>query len=104
MPTPTSAQVQMYARIVLYWVAGALVTHGYGTQTYWEPYVGYGVTIANFLWTLYGNRLMAKINELADSGKVSAIVVKDKATADAAPADLVTAASETTVTIKPTGA
>jgi hypothetical protein len=100
MSTPTSAQVQMYARIILYWIAGALVTHGYGTQSSWEPYVGYGVTIINFLWTLYGNRLMAKINELAATGQVSAIVVKDKATADAAPSDLVTAASETTVTKK----
>lgn len=96
-----SADIQMYARIVLYWLAGVLVAHGFGTDSTWQPIVGFLVTLINFAWTLYGNRLLAKINALADTGQVSAIVVHDKATANAAPSPIVISSSDATVVMKP---
>lgn len=75
----TSEQVQKYARIVLYWIAGALVTHGVGNESWIEPGVGLGLTLINFAWTLYGDRIVAKLNEVAKFDVVDKVVVNDRA-------------------------
>lgn len=67
----TSEQVQKYARIVLYWIAGALLAHGVGNQSLVEPFVSIGVTIVTALWTIYGDRIVAKIAELEKLGYVA---------------------------------
>ncbi len=97
----SSDDIQKYTRIILYVVSGALIQHGFGSQASWEPWIGIGVTVANFAWTLYGNRLVAQINALAASGHVSAIVVRDQDVADSSPSSLVTSTAETTVVKKP---
>lgn len=88
----TSEQVQQYARIFIYWAMGALATHGMSVSGSNKEIITSGfVTLANFGWTVYGNRIMAKINELAKSGQVKEIVVKDPDVAQAAPSSKVTA-------------
>ena len=97
MSSPTSDDIQRYIRFVFTLVSGLMIAHGFGSASSWEPYAGMAAGVANFLWMLYGNRIMAKINELAATGQVSAIVVHDPAVALAAPSDLVTSTADTTV-------
>lgn len=72
----TSEAIQRNARIALQWLAAYLVTSGMIDQnaTWVQPAIGFGVAIITYLWTLYGNRIMAKISEvqkLADKTDVS---------------------------------
>ena len=97
----TSEDIQRYARIALQWGAGFLVSHGMLTQgaSWIEPAIGFGVTIATFLWTLYGTRVQAKINEVAKlettlvNGQTVKLVenmkIHDVEVANAAPANVV---------------
>lgn len=101
MDAPSSADIQRYIRFAFTLVSGALISAGFGTSATWTPYAGMAVGVGTFLWSLYGNRLMAKINELAATGQVAAIVVHDPLVADAAPSSLVTSTVDTTVTKKP---
>lgn len=101
MTAPSSADIQRYIRFAFTLLSGALINAGFGTQATWAPYAGVAVGIGTFLWSIYGNRLMAKINELAASGQVSAIVVHDPDVAIAAPSAIVTSTADTTVTKKP---
>lgn len=75
----TSEQVQKYARIILYWIAGVLVAHSQSKPdpSVIETTVGVGVTLVNFAWTLYGGRIVAKLNEIAKLGVVDKVVVND---------------------------
>ena len=100
MTAPTSADIQRYIRFAFAIVSGALVQAGFGTQATWAPYAGAVVMAGTFLWSIYGNRLMAKINDLAATGQVAAIVVHDPAVAKAAPSDVVTSTADTLVTKK----
>jgi ABC-type arginine transport system ATPase subunit len=95
----TSEAVQRYARIALYWLAGMLVQHGIGNQSMVEPAVGFGVTAITFLWTIYGNRIVAKLNEIAKMDIVQNVVVTDQAVADAT-ADKVVSTAEVHVAAK----
>ena len=63
----TSEDVQRYARIALQYLAAYLMTHGMikPNASWVEPAIGLGVGIATFIWTLYGNRIVAKLNEIA---------------------------------------
>lgn len=83
----TSEDFQRYLRIVLQWAAGALVSYGMVTPeaTWLAPAVGLGVSIGSFLWTLYGNRVQAKINEVAKLDVVSSVKVTSVSVATAAP-------------------
>ena len=81
--TITSEAVQRYARIVLYWVAGYMVNRGVLSGSGTDAFVGVGLSVVNFAWTLYGNRIVAKLNEVAKMGVVTNVVVNDKAVADA---------------------
>jgi hypothetical protein len=77
----TSEQVQSYIRIAIYWAAGFAVNYGYLTADRSTAIAGAVVTAANFGWTLWGNRLVAKLNELAKLGEVKAVVVATPAVA-----------------------
>ena len=83
----TSEDVQRYVRIVLQWAAAALVTRGIiSSNASWiEPAIGVLVGIASLAWTLYGNRLVAKLNEVAKQDEVTKVVVTDQATAASVP-------------------
>jgi len=98
----TTADVQKYTRIVLYWLSGILVSKGFiaNDQSAIAGYVGLGVAAVNFAWTIYGNRVVAKINDLMATGQVQAVVTKDKSVSDAVPDPNVTAAVESKVVSK----
>ena len=85
----TSEQIQNFIRIVIYWLAGFAVHKGWTTDSTGLMIAGELVAAANFAWTLYGNRLLAKINELAKQGEVETIVVKTPEMGKAAPSDKV---------------
>lgn len=86
----TSEDVMRYTRIALQWVAAYLVTHGMvSSNSSWvEPAIGFGVGIASLAWTLYGNRLNAKLAEIAKADQVKKVLT-DSATAEAVPSDKV---------------
>ena len=68
----TSEDVQRYVRIGLQWLAGYLVTHGAisPTSTWIEPTIGLAVGLASLAWTIYGNRIKAKMVEVEKAGAV----------------------------------
>lgn len=88
----TTEAVQRYARIVLQWIAAALVTRGIITPdaSWIQPTIGFLVGVVSLIWTLYGNRLTAKLNEVAKVPEVEKIVVEHRDVADAVPSSKVT--------------
>lgn len=74
----TPEDFQRYLRIILQWVAGALVSYGFVNKdaTWIAPAIGMAMTAGSFLWTLYGNRVQAKINEVAAMGNDPSSPVK----------------------------
>lgn len=90
---------QRYLRIVLQWAAGALVSYGLiqPDATWLAPAIGMAITAGSFAWTLYGNRIQAKINEVAkiktaDGQRlVSQMKVTSESVASAAPANVIVA-------------
>lgn len=90
----TSEDVQKYSRIVLYWLAGALASHGIITPnaSWLEPVIAVLLTIVNFAWTIYGGRLAGLLKQVeAKDGvksvdvKVDSTVIDVKALNDATP-------------------
>jgi len=79
----TSEQIQSYIRIAIYWAAGFAVNYGWITSDRSTAIAGAILTAINFCWTLWGNRLVAKINELAKLGEVTNIIVTTPAVANA---------------------
>lgn len=63
----TPEDFQRYLRIFLQWLAGALVSYGFikPEATWVAPAIGMAITVGSFAWTLYGNRVQAKVNEVA---------------------------------------
>lgn len=94
---------QRYLRIVLQWVAGALVSYGIVNKdaTWLAPAIGFALTAGSFLWSLYGNRVQAKINEVAALKKpdgeklVEGMKVTSVIVANAAPANVTAATTAT---------
>lgn len=86
----TSEQVQAYTRIIIYWLAGFAVNYGWLASDKKAAVVGAAVTMANLVWTIYGSRFLAKINELAKYDTVKAIVVTTEDVAKATPSSKVT--------------
>ncbi len=81
----TTEDFQRYARVVLQWLASFLVTRGMidPNASWLEPAIGIGVAAASLAWTLWGNRLKAKVTEVAKSGDVKQVVLHDEAMAKA---------------------
>ena len=74
----TSEQIQQYIRVTIYWLAGFAVNYGWLASSQKAQVIGIAMTIANLAWTIYGNRLLAKINELAKDDRVTKILVTTK--------------------------
>jgi hypothetical protein len=87
----TSEDFQRYARIALQWLASFLVTRGMITPnaSWLEPAIGVGVALSSLAWTLYSNRINAKIAEIAKSPIVEKVVLNKPEVAAAVPSDKV---------------
>lgn len=86
----TSSQVQQYIRIAIYNVSGAIISHGYVSESYEQLLVGALTFLANLAWTIYGNRFMAKLNDLSQFKEIKHINVETSEVAAAAPSNKVT--------------
>jgi hypothetical protein len=95
-----SELVQSYARRVLYWLAGALVSHGVITAgaTWVEPTIGVLLTIVTFAWSLYGDRLNGLLARV--QGKDGVIETHVTVDADKIDPAAVTAGTPSGVTAK----
>lgn len=79
---PSAEDVQKYVRIGVYWFSGMLTGYGLVDAT-WAPIVISGGTFAaNFTWTLYGGRLIAKLNEIAKYDEVAKVQIRPSAVVD----------------------
>lgn len=79
---PSAEDVQKYIRIGIYWLSGFLTGHGIIDGTLAPMVIGGGTFAANFGWTLYGGRLIAKLNEIAKYDEVAVVKIKPEAAAD----------------------
>jgi hypothetical protein len=74
--TVTSQNIQQYVRIVLYWLFGALASHGMavpdGTKTIVAGVAG---ALATLAWTAYGTRLNGLLEQIKEKTGVQSIVV-----------------------------
>lgn len=81
-------------RIVLFFIGGALVQHGWVGASTVETIVGLGVGAVTWGWSLWGNRLVARINEVVKMDNFVVIgpdeVVEQVASPSAVPASQVT--------------
>lgn len=92
----TNEDFQRYLRIVMQWVSAALVSYGIATpNATWVPIaIGVASSMVTLAWTIYGNRIQAKINEVAKleapDGRplVHDMKVNSVAVANAAPANV----------------
>lgn len=100
----TPEDFQRYLRIVLQWASAALVSYGVATPgATWVPIVmGVASSMLTLAWTVYGNRIQAKINEVAaipnpdgptgqklvEHMKVTSISVANAAPANVTPSQL----------------
>jgi hypothetical protein len=86
----TTEDFQRYLRIFLQWLASALVSYGFikPEATWVTPAIGAVIAGGSFIWTMYGNRVQAKINEVAKLDVVASVKVTDKETAEKAPANV----------------
>ena len=71
MGTITNADIQRYVRVALQWLAAYLTTRGMidPNASWVQPVMGALVGMATFAWTIYGNRIQAKINEFIELGQ-----------------------------------
>jgi hypothetical protein len=73
----TSQTIQQYVRIALYWLFGALASHGMalpdGTKTMVAGIVG---ALATLAWTAYGTRLNGLLEQIRETTGVQSIEVK----------------------------
>jgi|SRR6185437_424900 len=86
----TSEQIQQWIRIVIYAIAGAVVQHGFANEAVAQQAAGFAVLLANGAWTVYGNRFVARLNELVKSGQVKGVVTTPEM-AQATPSDKIVA-------------
>jgi hypothetical protein len=72
----TSQNIQQYARIVLYYLFGALATYGVtipgGTKTLIVSIVG---VLANLAWTMWGTRLNGLLEQVKEKSGVESIAL-----------------------------
>lgn len=93
----TTEDFQRYLRIFLQWLSGALVSYGVvsPTATWLQPAIGIAISALTFAWTLYGNRVQAKINEVAKLDVVEQVKVNSVSVATAAPTNVTPSAGAT---------
>ena len=74
----------------------------YDPQASWVPKtIGVLTFLGTLAWTIWGNRLVARIKGLMAIAQIAAMVPKDRAVADAVPDVRVTPAADTTVVVVP---
>lgn len=91
--------VTAYIRIASYWLCGMLVTRGVINGTNLEFYAGAGVTFVTFLWTLWGQRVVAKINEIAKMDFIKVVQVAPTTEGKAVAASVQQASPEAKETV-----
>lgn len=86
----TQQDVQRYLRIILQYIASALTTYGFITPgATWVPTaIGIAVGVGTFGWTLFGNRIQAKIDEIKAILAAPEVPLQAKAAVTAAVAKL----------------
>lgn len=80
----SAENLQSYVRIALYHVGAWLMVRGYGNAGTWEMWGGVVLNGLTFMWTLWGQRVIAKINELSKIPNL--IVIAPPAISNASPA------------------
>lgn len=83
-------------RVALFWAAGILVSKGYIESSYAETIVGLVMSTITWAWSLWGNRLVAKVNEIAKNENF--VVIAPPEVAEEAPSASVVSAGSVTVT------
>lgn len=72
MRTLTSADIQRYVRIVIYMIVGALGQRGIQVDGTWVDIALFAAGgAANFVWSVYGMRVNAKIAEMVKLAQIS---------------------------------
>lgn len=94
----TTENLTAYVRIALYHIGAALITYGALSSGTVEILSGVLLNIFTFAWTLWGQRVIAKINELAKTPNL--IIVAPPAVADASPATNVVSTADASVVPK----
>lgn len=70
----TSEDFQRYVRIAFYFVTGNLVQRGYMSDGSVELYAGIVLFAANIIWSVYGMRLQAKLQEISKYAEVTKVI------------------------------
>lgn len=83
-------------RVALFWAAGILVSKGYIESSYVETVIGLVMSTVTWAWSLWGNRLVAKVNEIA--GNENFVVIAPPEIAEQAPSASVVSSGSVTVT------
>lgn len=95
----TTENLTAYVRIALYNIGAALITYGvFTSSSSVEMWTGVLLNVFTFAWTLWGQRVIAKINELAKIPDL--IIVAPPAVANASPAGNVVSTSDASVVAK----
>lgn len=73
----TSQSVQQYVRIFLYWAFGALASYGVTTPDSTKTLLlSIGGFAANLVWTVYGTRLNALLQQVKEKSGVQEVQIK----------------------------
>lgn len=83
------------ARIALFAIAGFFINKGYLESSVAESVIGFVVGLLSYGWSLWGNRLVAKINEIVKNDNF--IVLAPAETANAVPSASVVPVEQVTV-------
>ncbi len=86
----TSEDIQRYVRISIYYISGYVAGHGWASSEVVLGYTGMAVGSVNFLWSVWGMRLRAKVKELAKIDVVETVLVKSPELAASIPSPKVT--------------
>lgn len=97
----TYGEVARYIRIGLFNLSGLIAGYGlFDPGAKWvAPTIAIGTFGGTLAWSIWGNRLVARIKNLMATGQIAAVVPKDRAIADAVPDHRVTPAADTTVVV-----
>lgn len=97
----TSEEFQRHVRIAFYVIGGNLMGSGWTNGTQGQLYLSIAMVAATFVWSLFGNRIAAKVAEMrkiADDpttsvkGVITDNTVEGRALADSVPGNKVAAA------------
>lgn len=109
----TSENLQRYVRVSVYYLAGMLTSYGFTVSaSNRETIAGFAMAAANLAWTMYGNRINAKLAEISKAAQdptspVKGVVMTDtpegREVAAAIPGPVVTEGSSAATEIAKAG-